>query len=402
MTHDKIPVLGLKRGRERTVLHGHPWIFSGAIESAGGGDVRPGVADVVDADGRWIARGLVNPAADLRVRVYSWNPDPAVDGDLLARRVAAAVAFRAALPPPAGGGPTDAGRLVYSEADGLSGLVVDRYGDVLSAQVSAAALAPYLPAIRDALTQASGVGRILFHADDDAVRREGIDPAALAAASTFPGGVARIRENGLAFDVDVGAGQKTGFFLDQRENRRRVAAYAAGRRALSVYCYTGAFEANAARAGAASILGIDSSEAALERARAHLALNGLAVPAEYRKADAPAALRRLRDEGRAFDLVILDPPRFVFTKAQKEKGLRAYKDINLLGIKLLAPGGILATFSCSGLVSEADFRLAVAWAASDAGRTVRILEALAQPADHPVLITFSESAYLKGLICRAD
>ena len=202
--------------------------------------------------------------------------------------------------------------------------------------------------------------------------------------------------------MNIETGQKTGFYLDQRENRLRTAAFAAGRRVLSAYCYTGAFDIYAAKGGAAEVLGLDTSNSALDQARLHYGINELTTPATYEKADVPVALRRFRDEGRTFDMIILDPPCFVFSNAQKEKGMRAYKDINLLAMKLLAPGGILASFSCSGLVSPEDFKTVIRWASVDAGRAVKVLETLGQPFDHPILATFPEGEYLKGMICRVE
>lgn len=398
-----LTTIWLAPGRERSVLQRHPWVFSGAIARVEGG-AGPGVADVRAWDGPWLARGFHHPGAALAVRLYTWREDCPVDGDLLAVRVDRAIGAREEIARIRGlDRDTDAFRLVYSEADGLSGLVVDRYADALSIRVSAKTLEPYLDILLERLRGRTGAAQVFVEADTEAVEREGVDPAALAAHSVGGTGPVRFRENGLLFEADPAGGQKTGFFLDQRENRARVAAYAAGRRVLGAYCYTGAFEVSAARAGAASVTLLDSSAAALERARRHLELNGVAGSlAASIEADTPTALRRFRDERRTFDLIVLDPPRFVFTRAQMERGLRAYKDINLLAMKLLTPGGILATFSCSGLVAHADFLAAVRWAALDAARRVHVLEQLAQPFDHPVLLTFPESAYLKGLILRVE
>lgn len=391
-------VIRLKRGRERPFVHGHPWVFSGAVDEFQGDPVVGSAAEVVAHDGAWLARGLLHPNAALRVRLYTRDQAQPLDDAFFAARVDAACALRERLftEPER----TNAYRLVFSESDGLSGLVVDRYADVLSAEVSSAALVPFLPNILGRLAERAGTQRIRVAASDDAVEREQLDPAALPVSSA-PAQV-RIVENGFRFDVDLRSGQKTGFFLDQRMNRVRVASYARGRKMLSAYCYTGGFEVCAAAGGAAKIVGVDRSEDALARAKAHHALNRTTAPVEYLKADVPDALRRFRDAGETFDLVVLDPPRFVANRAQMEKGLRAYKDINLLAMKLLAPSGILATFSCSGQVSAEDFKTMVGWASVDAGRTVRILETLGQPPDHPVLAVFPESEYLKGLICCVE
>jgi 23S rRNA (cytosine1962-C5)-methyltransferase len=394
-------VVHLKRDREKPVRHGHPWIFSGAVERWEGSPGGPAVVEVVDAGGHWLARGIGHPGCNLAVRVMTREPGQLVDDYLLTRRLDDALELRAQQFGPVGlDGDTDSYRLFFAEADGISGLIIDRYADVLSVRVSAAGLLPFLPALLAHLNARTGIARWHVAAEREAVEREGVDPAAVAALSRGVTGAVRIRESGFQYEVDFASGQKTGFYLDQRENRRRTAAYARGRRVLSAYCYTGSFELHAAAAGALHITGLDSSADALKRAAAHHDLNGLHVPVDYREADVPEALRRFRDANRHFDLILLDPPRFVSNIAQKEKGMRAYKDINLLAIKLLEPDGILATFSCAGLVSPADLQMAVSWAAVDAGREVQILETLGQPADHPIRVAFPESAYLHGLIAR--
>ena len=398
--HPGAATVRLKPGRERPVLRGHPWIFSGAVGAVSGEATVGAVAEVVAHDGTWLARGLLNPGAMLQVRLYTRDAAQSLDGEFFMARVDAALAMRDRLFQSADDR-TNAWRLVFSESDGLSGLIVDRYADVLSVQVGASALVPHLGPILDHLVARTGCA-LHVRVEPDAASREDLDLAGLVAPRPAAEGRVVIRENGLSFAVDVAAGQKTGFFLDQRENRARVAAYARGRRVLSAYCYTGAFEVYAAAAGASAITGLDRSSSALELAREHHRMNGTAAPTDYREADVPEALRRYRDAGAGFDLIILDPPRFVASHSQLEKGLRAYKDINLLALKMLSPGGILATFSCSGLVSAEAFRTMLGWAEVDSGRRVRILERLAQPADHPGLTCFPESEYLKGMICYAE
>lgn len=394
---DKVTVV-LKEGREKSVLRRHPWIFSGAVEGVDSPTQAPVIAEVVDHQEQWLARGILNPKAELAVRLLTWREDAKDIEALVRERIQAAVRMR--MERFTGRDDTDACRLVFSEADGLSGLIVDRYGDTLAVRVGARGMEPLLEVILAALKEATGLTAFHVTVDSEEVEREGLDAAAVFSRSTAPDAPVRIRENGLIFEADLRHGQKTGFFLDQRENRMRVASYAAGRRVLSAYCYTGGFEVCAARAGAREVLGLDSSEDALAQARKHHELNGLQISAIYDKADVPLALRGFRDRARTFDMIILDPPRFVFNKTQKEKGMRAYKDINLLALKLLTPGGILATFSCSGLITGEDFRTIIQWSAIDAGRAVQIVESLSQPFDHPVLATFPESDYLKGLVCR--
>ena len=392
----------LKHGREKPIIQGQPWIFSGAIAAWEGTPVVGMVADVFAANGAWLARGLANPAAALAIRLYTWQREQALDEAFFTTMVARAIDRRRTLPGYSEGPDalTNAWRLIFSEADGLSGLIVDRYADVLAVQVGAAALTPLVPLLVAELRRITGTTTVRVVVAEDMAEREKFAPETFSAVSTPLPGLVRIREGGLLFDVDLMGGQKTGFFLDQRENRRRVAAWARGRRMLSAYCYTGAFEIYAAAAGAMEILGFDRSAPALEQARAHHRLNNLTVPVAYERADVPTALRQLRDAGKNFDLIVLDPPKFVLNRAQKENGLRAYKDINLLAMKLLAPGGVLATFSCSGLITPADFRMLLGWAAADACRGVQIVETMGQPSDHPILAVFPDSEYLKGAICR--
>lgn len=392
----------LKEGRDKPVRLGHPWIFSGAI-ARWSGDVRsPGVATVLSASGEWLASGIANPHSKLAVRVLSRREGEGVDETLLADRLDRALALRKRLfGPPGQDGDTDSYRLVFSEADGVSGLIIDRYADTLSIRVAAAAWLPWLPFLREHLAARTGIRSAAFAVESDAVEREGLDESAVRAESRNVRDSVRIRESGFLYDVDIAGGQKTGFYLDQREARRAVARYASGCDVLSAYCYSGAFELHAAAAGAKSILGLDTSRPALERARAHHGLNGLQAPVDYREVSVPLALRKFRDEGRSFDLIILDPPRFVANPGQLEKGMRAYKDINLLALKLLRPDGILATFSCSGWVTSEHLQLALSWGATDARRDVQILETLAQLPDHPILTAFPEGAYLHGVIARA-
>jgi 23S rRNA (cytosine1962-C5)-methyltransferase len=390
----------LKPGREKPVLRGSSWIFSGAIEEADGQADVGQSADVFDADGDWIARGLWHPEADMAVRLFTLDPFQALDDAFFRERVRQAVALRHRLfgrPDPAGA--TNAYRMVFSEADGLSGLVADQYADAVVLQVGGKVWERWLPGILDELKSATGATTVAARAEGEAVRREGLSETL---GGDPPPDVVAIRENGFIFEAGISDGQKTGFYVDQRDNRRKVAAYARDRDVLSAYCYTGAFEVLAAHAGAKSVAGWDSSESALVQARRHHELNPSGVPAKYEVADVPRRLREARDRNERWDLIILDPPRMVARRDGLEKGLRAYKDVNLLAMKLLAPGGILATFSCSGLVDMAEFRKMIGWAAHDAGRRVRILETLGQPADHPIPVEMPECEYLKGLVCVVD
>ena len=387
-------VVRLLPGREKPAREGHPWIFSGAVAGVGGEPSAGDTVRVEDARGGFLGWGHYHPDSRIRVRILERRPDVRVDEDWWSGRLAAAIARRRKLLA------DDAGacRLVFSESDLLPGLVVDRYRDLLVLQVHTPGAEGMRAMTLECLRLLLAPGRIVDRSDEEHRRLEGLAPAVPDAASPAP---LEIREDGLRFNIDPVAGQKTGFYIDQRLNRPLVAAWASGRRVLDVFCYTGAFSAHAARAGAASLTLIDSSAEALAAAARHLELNGFgAVPREARRGNAFAELRRLRDEGRSFDLVILDPPRLAPTRSQAAKAARAYKDANLLAMKLLAPEGILATFSCSGGIEPAHFREIVRWAALDAGRDVQLLQKLGQPPDHPVRLSFPESEYLKGLICR--
>lgn len=390
----------LKPGREKQLLRGSAWVFSGAIEETDGAGAAGATADVFDAEGEWVGRGLWHPEADMAVRLFTQNPQEALDEAFFRGRVRRAVEMRHRL----FGKPTDwvattAYRMVFSEADGLSGLIADQYADMVALHVGGKVWEPWVSAVAAELKAATGASAVAVRADADAVKREGL--AENLGGDAVPE-VVTIRENGFTFEAGLAGGQKTGFYLDQRDNRRKVAAYARGRDVLSAYCYTGAFEVCAAHAGAKSVTGWDSSEPALVQARRHHELNPSGVPANYEVADVPLRLRQARDRRESWDLIVLDPPRLVTRREGLEKGLRAYKDVNLLAMKLLRPGGILATFSCSGLVDMADFRKMVGWAAHDAERRVRILETLAQPADHPIPVEAPECEYLKGLVCVVD
>ena len=392
-------VVRLLSGHDKTVREGHPWVFSGAVGTVSG-DPTPGeVVRVLDARGGFIAWGHYSPGSRIRVRLLDRGEDSVVDEAWWADRLAAAIGRRREqLIDPQG-----ACRLVFSEADLLPGLVIDRYGDHCVLQVHT----PGAERMRSITLERLGAllcpAAVLDRSDEEQRRLEGL-PALVQpddAAAAEPPPVVRINDAGLSFDVSLGAGQKTGFYIDQRLNRAAVAAWASGRRVLDAFCYTGAFSVHAARAGAAGITLLDSSRGALEAAAGHLELNGFAsVPTEIRRGNAFADLRRLRDEGRSFDMVILDPPRLAPTRSQAPKAARAYKDANLFAMKLLSPEGILATFSCSGGIEPAFFQEIVRWAAKDAGREVQILQKLGQPFDHPVRLDLPETEYLKGLICR--
>ena len=393
-------VVRLKAGREKAVQNRHPWIFGGAIDRVRGKGVPGGIVQVVTRGGDWLARGYLNRRSQIAVRLLTWDEKEVVDAGFWRRRLSAAFQRRAHL---ASSPHTNAYRLAFAESDGLPGLIVDRYAGWLVLQSLTLGIERIKPLLVDLLGDLLDVRGIYERSDADVRRHEGLEPTKGTPAGEEPPVPVQILENGLRFHADIVDGHKTGLYLDQRANRERLAKYCAGKSVLNVFSYSGAFGVCAAAAGAERITSLDSSALALEAAAENMRLNGFERPQdEYVEGDAFQVLRRFRDERRCFDVVILDPPKFAFSRAQIRSATRGYKDINLLGMRLLRPGGILCTFSCSGLVSEDLFQKVVFGASVDAGREVRMLERLAQGDDHPVLLTFPESAYLKGFICRVD
>lgn len=389
----------LHPGKDKPVRQRHPWIFSGAIARVEGRPEPGEIVEVADAAGRWLARGYFNPSSQIVVRLLTWEQGQAVDIDLWRARLVAAAAGRDAL---RFGPATDAYRLAYAENDGLPGLIVDRYGDWLAVQFLTLGVDARRELLLDLLEELFRPAGIVERSDAPVRRQEGLRLRSGLARGVAPPADLVITENGHRFPLDLVGGQKTGFYVDQRENRRIVAAHAAGRRVLNAFSFTGAFGVYALAAGAAHVTNVDSAHDALVGAEAALRLNGFDPDrqAESICGDVFQVLRAMRDEGRQFDLVILDPPKFARSKAELEGATRGYKDINLLGLKLLAPGGLLATFSCSGLVTPDLFQKIVFGASVDAGRDAQIIAKLSQGPDHPILLSFPEGEYLKGLLCR--
>ena len=391
-------IVRLKKKRERTLLHRHPWVFSGAVDSVDGEVSAGDVVTVVGTDGTFLGRGYYNERSSIRVRVLEWNENREVDESWWRERITDAIERRSPL---VAVERTNAYRLVHAEADGLPGLVVDRYGDYLAVQFLTAGVERVRDVVINVLNESLRPAAIFDRSDDKTREKEGLKPATGLITGTVPDGPVGITENGLKFLVDFNTGQKTGFYLDQRDNRVVAAGYAADRRVLDAFCYTGAFSVYAARAGADTLTLVESSATAVELARKNLELNDAGgEDAELIRGDVFEVLRAFRDDGRRYDMIVLDPPKFARTRVQAEQALRGYKDINMTAMNILEPGGILATFSCSGGVDAVAFTRAVSWAGLDAGRDVQILQKLGQPLDHPVLATFPESEYLKGLVCR--
>jgi 23S rRNA (cytosine1962-C5)-methyltransferase len=385
----------LAPGREKSLLHRHPWVFSGAIAKIKG-DVQPGdTIDIVAADGRFLARAAASPASQIRARVWTFDAGETVDPAFLEQRLRRSIARRSHL----FDADHDAARLVHAESDGLPGIIVDRFGGTLAIQLLSAGAEAWRAALVDALARITGVESIVERSDVEVRALEQLPERRGPLRGVAPGGV-RIVEHAVQYAVDVAGGQKTGFYLDQRDNRQRLRGLARNADVLDCFCYTGGFALNALAAGARTVLAVDSSGDAIAQARRNASLNSLPDRIDWVEADAFRHLRLLRDQNRQFDLIVLDPPKLAPTARHVERAARAYKDINLLALKMLRPGGWLATFSCSGGVGIELFQKIVAGAAVDARVDAQIGGRLGPSPDHPVSLAFPEGDYLKGLLVQ--
>ncbi|HXZ97305.1 MAG TPA: class I SAM-dependent methyltransferase [Burkholderiales bacterium] len=386
----------LKQGREKSLLRRHPWIFSGAVERIHGAPEAGDTVEVATSQEKFLAYAAYSPHSQIVARVWDWNRDNRIDSKFFRDRLSRAIAARGALVRE-----SNAMRLVHGESDGLPGLVIDRYGDTLTMQVLTAGAERWYQTCADIVLELTVAARVFERSDAEVRQLEGLAPRVGVLRGSAPPERIKIKEGRLEFWVDVRSGQKTGFYLDQRVNRARVGKLARDKEVLDCFCHSGGFALHGLANGAQSVLSIDSSAAALQLARENLALNNLPEnKAAWRDGDVFKMLRALRDDGKHFDLVILDPPKFAPTAAHARKAARGYKDINLLAFKVLRPGGLLATFSCSGGISAELFQKIIAGAALDAGVDAQIIEFFAAAPDHPVALNFPESAYLKGLLCR--
>lgn len=385
----------LKPDRDRSLKRFHPWILSGAIHRVDGSPAPGDIVTVVDAQGTALARAAYSPDSALRARVLSFDPSARIDDDFIRRTILDAVARRAQYPEL-----EHSCRLVFADADGLPGLIADRYGPVVVFQITAVAMERWLHTIIETLSSLTGVTCVYERSEGKDRQRDGLEDRCGLVFGEIPERIIA-REGDEIYAVDVREGHKTGHYLDQRDARRLIAGISPGARVLNVFGYTGSFGIVAQKNGAASVTTVESSQSALDGARINAELNGV-DPGELIHGDAFEILRRMRDRRLQFDVIILDPPKYAASARHVERATRKYKDINLLGIKLLAPRGKLVTFSCSGAVSAELFQKIAAGAAVDARRTMRILGRLGQPVDHPVPLHFPEAEYLKGLVLQAD
>lgn len=393
------PVLAVKPSRQHPFLARHPWVHASSLI-----DVDPqlpcgAIVDLTTHDGQWIARGLYNPASALRLRLYSWDRDQTFNSQFFIQRVDQAIARRNLM----GLGAADSGyRVVYSEADGISGLIVDRYADTLSVQVTAAAFEPFLEPVIDHLVTQFQSRVVVLRTDPKLQTAENFQSTiGVVRGELNENEQVSYRQNDLKLEVDLLGGQKTGAYLDQRENHAAVARYAVDRDVLDVCCHTGGFGLVAAARGARSVLGIDGSQGALGAATRNAKNNNL-NNIEFQTGDCFDTLAAFAKEGRKFGMVILDPPRMASTKKHIESALRAYYRLNRSAVDLLSPGGILVTCSCSGRVTRADFLNNLVDVGRRAARDIIVLENRAASVDHPMRVSCPESDYLKCLICEVD
>jgi 23S rRNA (cytosine1962-C5)-methyltransferase len=387
----------LKPRRARPFFARHPWVFDSSIERVVG---EPSPGDQVEVnthEGQYIASGLYNPTSTIRVRLYRWDQGP-LDEVFWSTSIAASIRLRREILGIRA--EKSACRLIFSEGDGLSGLTVDRYDRWLAARFSSLALYSRRDLILRLLAEATGTEGIVVRTERGIAQKEGLRAGELTTVGSIPDEPVAIEENALTFLVDLRGGQKTGFYLDQRANRRAIASYCHGKQVLDLFCFSGAFSLNALKhGGAAGTLGVDSSSAAVEMARSHAVLNGL-EGAQFEQGDVLDVLERLRSEGRRFGVVICDPPKFARQADDVERAIKGYLRLNLAALDVLEPDGILVSCSCSGLVGRELFADLIASVAEQSGRRIQILEQRGQAPDHPVSASCLETEYLKCMICR--
>lgn len=394
------PTASLKPHREESLQNGHLWIFSGALQQPPRWIEPGGLVDVKSSTGDFVARGYYNPRTDIAIRILTRDVDEAMDYDFVRRRLHSAAMLRQVFDPEQ----TNAYRLVNAEGDGLPGLIVDRYAEILVAQVHTLGMEQLRPLIIEALMDETGARGLLMRNDSQSRRREGLEvEEAQVAAGVVPTQVA-IRENGVLFLVDPWEGQKTGFFLDQRDKRAALRKYSRGKRVLNCFSYSGGFSVYAALTNAETrVTSVDVSEPAIEAARQHFVMNGLDPNQhEFHIADVFDYLEQAVGRGELYDVVVLDPPAFARTQSARTQALKAYRRLNTLGMQALRPGGILLTCSCSGVVGMDDVLGTLSQVAQRLQRTVQLLETYTHGVDHPINLAMPETAYLKAVFCRVE
>ncbi len=392
-----MPSVLLKKAADKFIKRKHPWIFSGAIEKVDGNPQNGEAVQIFTADKELIGIGCFSPSSQIRVRIWSFNPEEKIDSDFFKRKIDRAKSLRENILDTT---KTNAYRIINSESDRLPGLIVDRYEEYLVCQFLSSGAEFLKKTIVEVLNEMFELTGIYERSDVDVREKEGLQPSKGLLVGKEPERLIEILENGFKFLVDIKKGHKTGFYLDQRDNRKLISEFSKGKTVLNCFSYTGGFSVYALAAGAFNTTQIETSVSALDLSIKNIELNKLNTSqVENINGDVFEALRKFRDERRTFDLIILDPPKFAESASQIQKASRGYKDINLLAIKLLNPGGILFTFSCSGHISKELFQKIVSDAALDSGREVKIIKQLTQASDHLVSTNFPEGMYLKGLVC---
>ncbi len=392
--------VNLKKSADSFIKRKHPWIFSGAIEKVEGNPTNGQTVRIFTSSKTQIGSGSFSPSSQIRVRVWSFDPEEIIDSDFFRRKISSASERRKQTIDIF---KTNAYRIINSESDGLPGLIVDRYSDFLVCQFLSAGVEFNKEKIVEILDQVFNPAGIYERSDVEVRTKESLQPAKGLLKGNIPNDLIEVKENGLRFLIDIKEGHKTGFYLDQRDNRKLLIEFSKGKNVLNCFSYTGGFSVYALASGAEKITQVESSSSALELSIKNIELNNLnSSLVENINGDVFEVLRKFRDERKSFDLIILDPPKFAESSSQIQKASRGYKDINLLAIKLLNPGGILFTFSCSGHISQELFQKIVSDAALDSGREVKIIKQLSQSSDHPVSLNFPEGMYLKGLVCLVN
>ena len=378
----------------------HPWVFSGAIDQVKGSPENGDIVMVTDNNNDFLAYGFFNDKSRVAVRLLEWNMETEINESWWRKKIATAVKYREHLYTEN----TNTYRLIFSEADFIPGLIVDRYADFLSVQILTSGVERIKHIILDELQKLLDLKGIFDRSDASARAHEGLEASSGGILSGLePPEFVTVKENGIFYHVNIVEGQKSGFYCDQRDNRKLVAEHSKGKKVLDCFSYTGGFSLNAFRAGASEVVSVDSSALALETLKRNVEINSFNnIPHRLIQSDVNKQLRAFREAGEKFNLIILDPPKYAPTRSALTKASRAYKDLNRLALLLLEEGGLLATFSCSGAVDMSMFKQILAWAALDAGKEVQFIEQFAQPADHPVRSSFPEGEYLKGLLCRVS
>lgn len=388
----------LKKGKQKAALQKHPWIFSGAIDKVKGAPVNGEVVKVLAADQSFLAYGYYNNQSRVTVRLLDWDEETVINKEWYHVRLKNAIAARAHV---LKNQDTNTCRLVFSEADYLPGLIVDKYADFLSLQILSAGIENIKTDIIDILREELNPLGIFDKSDANARTHENLEVSQGLLWGENPPEFVEVKENGVVYHINIADGQKSGFYCDQRDNREILAAYTADKNVLDCFCYSGGFTLNSLKQGAAHVTSVDSSALAIETLTHNVGLNGYdAAKQDSIQSDVNKQLRIFKEEGKKFDVIILDPPKYAPSRSALDRAARAYKDLNRLGMLLLESGGILATYSCSGAVDMETFKQIIAWAALDAGKEVQILKQFHQPEDHPVRISFPEGEYLKGLLLR--